>query len=323
MIRQLCFFARIGVLVFALSTAGVSFGACLTLIKGPIAVDVHSCNAIDPNTSFNLQEDRFKQIRELDAKSRAAFFSSYRGVMMRGKVVNSQAVRTGLSDDKGALFGENVFLFVPPGKGSCEGAIGYRYSGQLNEVCCDGAAEAPCLLNSSYIFTELKPLGATAKQAGNQARQKAEKSENYKQAEDALAKKKFAIAAKHFEAARAKDELDILGLFKLAAAYRRLDACPKAIPPLETIHEKYLRKQTWADEEPTIRKSNFLLARCYAKLNRPGDSVLLLNSYLLEPRKYKAELTQSLNNPDFGYIHTSKEYRLYKADAEKKLRALK
>lgn len=299
-----------------------AFADCLTLIKGPITVDVQSCNVIDPNTAFNLQNERFKDIRNLDANSKAKFYATYRGVMMRGKVVNSQAVRKGLSEEKGALFGENVFLFVPPGKGTCQSAIGYRYTGNVSEVCCDGAAEAPCLIDSSYVFTEIKPLGPSSKQAGNADKQKAVKSESYKLAEQALAKKDLAGAVKHFEAARNKNELDVPGLYKLGAAHRRLDSCDKAVAPLESVYEKYTKKQTWADDEPTIRKSNFLLARCYAKMNRPGDAVMMLNSYLLEPRKYKAELKQSLANPDFGYIHTSKEYRIYKADAEKKLRAL-
>lgn len=310
------------VVVFAALSPDILLADCLTLIKGPITVDVQGCGTIDPNTSFNLQDDKFKQVRDLDPRSRKAFFDSYRGVVMRGKVVNSQAVRRGLSEEKGALFGETVFLFVPPGKGSCQSSVGYRFTGNVNEICCDGAAEAPCLLNSSYIFTEVRSLGAASKQAGNAERQKAAKSESYKQAEAALAKKDLAGAAKHFEAARARGELDVSGLYKLGATYRRLDNCEKAIEPLEGVYKKYLSKQTWADEDATVRKSNFLLARCYAKLNRPGDSVLLLNSYLLEPRKFKTELIESLRNADFGYIHTSKEYRVYKADAEKKLRSV-
>ncbi len=312
---------RLGMTLMFLSPS-VVLADCLTLIKGPITVDVQSCGVVDPATAFNLQEDRFKSVRDLDPRAKKTFFDSYRGVTLRGKVVNSQAVRKGLSEERGVLHGETVFLFLPPGKGSCDSAVGYRFSGVVNEVCCDGAAEAPCLLNSSYIFNNVKALGPSTKQAGNVEKQKAAKSESYKLAEQALAGKKLALAAKHFEAARAKDELDVSGLYKLAVIYRRQDACAKALSPLERVNEKFLKKETWADEEPVVRKSNFLLARCYAKLGRAGDAVLLLNGYLLEPRKYKSELTQSLRNADFGYIHTTKEYRTYKADAEKKLRSM-
>lgn len=46
---------------------------------------------------------------------------------------------------------------------------------------------------------------------------------------------------------------------------------------------------------------------------------MILNSYLLEPQKYKSELKQALSNKDFGWIHTSKEYRDFKKEVGKKL----
>ena len=117
--------------------------------------------------------------------------------------------------------------------------------------------------------------------------------------------------------------MDNVGHFKLGYSYRMLDLCPAAISPLKYVHEQKEKGATWADEDVAVRASDFLLARCYAKMNQPGASVLLLNAYLLEPQKYAKELKDSLSHADFGWIHTSREYREYQKEAQKKLSGLK
>ena len=119
--------------------------------------------------------------------------------------------------------------------------------------------------------------------------------------------------------AKANGELDITGHYKLAVAYRKDDRCNKAIEPLEYINGRHNKKDFWADEEKVIRSARFLLARCYAKLNKPGFATTILEAYLLEPRKYRNELKWSLGHKDFGWIHTSKEYRDYKKEAQRRL----
>ena len=61
-----------------------------------------------------------------------------------------------------------------------------------------------------------------------------------------------------------------------------------------------------------------LLARCLARMNDPQNAVAILNSYLIEPAKYRSEINESLKDADFGWIHTSREYRDYTKEARKK-----
>ena len=61
-----------------------------------------------------------------------------------------------------------------------------------------------------------------------------------------------------------------------------------------------------------------LLARCLARMNDPQNAVAILNSYLIEPAKYRNEINESLKDSDFGWIHTSREYRDYMKEARKK-----
>lgn len=210
-------------------------------------------------------------------------------------------------------------LYVPPGQQTCAGVLGKRVAGNLREICCDGGGDPPCLLNTSYVLSAPKVLGSAGTSAGDASRQKAAKSKDYVQGTAAFQQRKWKDAVKAFEQARAKGELDIKGHYRLGVAYRELDQCRDAVAPLRFVHEQREKKAIFADEESVARDAGFLLARCHSKMNEPGAAVLLLNSYLLEPQKYKKEIKESLSHKDFGWIHTSKEYREYKAEARKRL----
>ena len=73
----------------------------------------------------------------------------------------------------------------------------------------------------------------------------------------------------------------------------------------------------WADNESVVRRANFLYARCLAKVGNADKSVIVLESFLLAPAKYRPEIRQSLNHPDFGRIKTTKIYQKYQAQALK------
>jgi hypothetical protein len=145
-------------------------------------------------------------------------------------------------------------------------------------------------------------------------------SEDYKKAKTFFDKKDYKNAVIHYKAAREKGELDVEGHYNLGRAYRALDQCKFAINPLEYVYELSTKNEVWSDQEDIVRKSNYLLARCYAKTNNPGQTELLLGYYLANPKKYKFELEDSLKNPDFGWINASKEWGRYKKDAAKALR---
>jgi hypothetical protein len=189
----------------------------------------------------------------------------------------------------------------------------------LREICCEGGGDPPCLLDTSYLLTGVQVVGAAASAAGDATRQKAKHSKDYQAGEVAYSQKKYKQAAASYEKARVNGELDIHGYFHLANSYRELDQCKDALPSLRYVNDQAQKRSIWADEEADARRATFLLARCYAKLNDPGATILILNSYLLEPSKYRAEISESLHHKDFGWIHTSREYRDYEKEARKRL----
>jgi hypothetical protein len=210
-------------------------------------------------------------------------------------------------------------MYIAPPQNQCSAILGKRVAANVNERCCDGGGDVPCLLDTGFVLKDPKVIGSTASGAGDESRQRAMRSATYKTGIAAFRAKKYKDAAAAFQKAKASGELDIKGHYSLGFSYREMDQCGDAIPPLKFIHDASLKKDIWADEEDIARKATFLLARCYSKINDPGAAVMILNSYLLEPQKYKAELKQALSNKDFGWIHTSKEYRDFKKEVAKKL----
>jgi hypothetical protein len=292
---------------------------CMTLVSGPIAYDVMGCKLIEPEAVFDTHKERFSWIAGLDAAGRKKFYDSYRGLYLKGKVVKSGAVSKGVAAEQGALSGQTVFMFIPPSAMKCDNVLGKRIGANLREVCCEGGGDPPCLLDTSYLLSNVQMVGSVSSAAGDQVRQKAKKSKDYQAGETAFKGHNWKTAAKEYEKARVNGELDIAGYYHLGYAYRELDQCSDAVPQLKHVQSEAEKKAIWADEENDARAAIFLLARCYSKMNDPQATVLILNSYLLEPKKYKTELELALTHKDFGWIHTSKEYRDFKKEAEKKL----
>lgn len=319
--RGIARFAGVVLTLAAFTLQGTAVRAeCMSLVSGPVIVDVAGCKFLEPEKVFDPAKKKYKFVGDLDPAGRKQFLDTYRGLFIKAKVVKSKAVQKGLTNEEGALNGQTVYMFIPPSGNQCNAVLGKRVSGFVNERCCDGGGDVPCLLDTGLLLKDTKVLGASSSGAGDEARQRAQKSATYKAGVTAYQARKYKDAVKSLEKARTDGELDIKGHYYLGFSYRELDQCGDAIPPLKKIYDASLKKDIWADEEETARKSNFLLARCYSKINDPGASVLILNSYLLEPQKYRSELKQSLTHKDFGWIHTSKEYRDYKKEAVKKLK---
>lgn len=308
------------ILVLLLLGCTYSFGDCVSLVRGYIALDVKSCGILNPESTFDTSMERFSFIRELPSRDRQKFLHSYRGMLVRGLVVKSLAVRSGLTKERGVLEGENTKFFVHPGTSdlSCRNVQGKRIKALLDEACCEGGGDPPCLLSSKFVLKDIKVIGKAGGKSSSQS--KARKSKVYIKAEQMFARKKFGAAIRLYEQANTSNGLDIKGLYHLAYSYRKDDRCGQAIRPLRRIEEKARKKETWAFEAKDVRNANFLLARCYSRLNKPQLAIPLLEGYLLEPVKYRKELVESLNHRDFRWIHTTKEYRNFKRLVHEKLR---
>ena len=313
-------FARAALVGAASFLPSVANADCLSLISGPIVYDVEGCATLDPEHFFDPAKPKYQWVGGLDAVGKKQLFDSYRGLYLKGKVVKSDAVNRGLSTEKGALNGDIISGFIPPSKMTCAEVSNKRLNVQLKETCCDGGGEVPCMLGTGYLFATVNILGSGGSEAGDNLRGKAKASKDARAGDTAMAAKKYRDAAKAYEKAKTSGDLDVKGHYNLGLAYREMDECNNAILPLKYVFDQHAKKQVWADEESVARKATFLLARCYSKMNEPSQAVLILQGYLLEADKYRSEIQESLKHKDFGWIHTSKEYREYKKEAEKKLR---
>ena len=311
---------RTFVLTLGIVLAPAAFGECLSLVRGGIAMDVNSCAELQPEKIFDLTDPKYKWIKDLDQAGRLKLFNKYRGMLVKGSVVKSKARQVGLTTETGVLQGESHYMFVPPGQGSgCAAIRNKRVQGVVREICCEGGADAPCLLGTGYALLKVSPIGRAGTDDGDASRQRAKRSAEYKKGDLAFRKGNFKQASTMYERARADGALDIKGHYKLGLAYRKQDMCNRAVPPLEHVYNLHGRGKVWADEEDVARKAIFLLARCYSKMNDPQAATLILNGYLLEPQKFRREIVESTRHEDFGWIKTSKEFRVYIKDARAKM----
>jgi hypothetical protein len=319
---RVAFRANLGLLAASLllSLPARSEDVCVELIKGNIAVDVSSCAPFTPD-AFDRTQPAFKFINDLDAAGRRNLYKSYDGLIVKGTIVRSEAVRTGISTSRGALQGEKTSFFIAAGLATCEVLKTKRIVALLNEQCCNGSADVPCLLETGYILTNLRVASPPASGSSqSSAATPKTHSKLYLDAAKKYSEEKYKEAIELYEKAEAEGDIDIKGLFHIGFAYRSLENCAKAIPPLEKIWAAKETNKIWATDDLSARRGVFLLARCHAKSGHPAEAIYYLNSFLLNAKKYKSELQQSLTHKDFGWIHTSKEYIEYKALAQRRLK---
>ena len=144
-----------------------AFGVCASLVKGQMAFDVQTCGLLSPEKTFPLTDERYQFIADLSPEDRIKFYNSYRGLVAQGLVVKSLAIRSGLSPEKGALGGQKIMVFIPPGAAACHQIKSKRINALMDEACCEGGGDAPCLLNTTYVLKNIKVLGKAGSPTGN------------------------------------------------------------------------------------------------------------------------------------------------------------
>lgn len=306
--------------LMAISHAPAALAVCTTLVKGPIAMEVKQCNIVTPERTFT-GDMKYNFIRDLPPANRKQFLSTYRGSLIKGTVTQSQAIRTGISDEKGALLNERISAFLPASQLACDKIMGKLIEVDLKQSCCDGGGASPCLLNTGYYLTNVRVSDAAAAAKNTNAKRSPEVQALYSKAKTAVSVKDFKNAAIHLEQIRTKGELDVSGQYLLAYVYRSLDKCNLALPLLEPLHQKFEKKEFWTDTEAPIRKGTMLYARCLSVLGRASEATLVLQGFLVERTRYKPEIRESISHRDFGYIRTSKSWATYKKAADKALGA--
>ena len=297
-----------------------AFAVCTTLVKGPIAIEVKQCHVITPEKTF-VGDSKYNFIRDLPPANRKQFLSTYRGSLVSGQVKQSQAIREGISDEKGALMNEAISAFIPAAAGQCAGLVGKLVEVHLDQTCCNGGGESPCLLDTGFKLSQIKVTDAASASLLSQSKRSPNAQVLYDKAKKAAASRDFKSSAKFFEELRTKNELDVLGQFQLGLVYRELDKCSKAVSVLEALHQKFERKDYWTETEAPVRKGTFLYARCLSVLGRASESTLVLQGFLVERQRFQQEIRNSLKHRDFGYIKTSKSWEKYKKAAENALAA--
>ena len=300
--------------------SGKSYGVCASLVKGEAAINITSCGLLNPEKSFPTSQFRYQFIGNLGTSDRANFYNSYRGLLVEGLVVRSMAIQSGLSPKKGALGGEKISAFIPPGTANCHLIKGKRVKTLIDEACCEGGGDPPCLLDTTYVLKNIKVLGSAEGAAGNVKRQKMEMTAEYQKANTLLQQGKFEAASALYKQLLARNLLDLRGHYFLGYAGRMMDRCDQAIPVLEKVNRASEKNDYWANDKSVVKKANMLLARCYAKQGNENNALLILNSLLLAPAQNRPEIRAAMNHPDFGRIRTSKGFAEFKQRAAAAMR---
>ncbi len=294
--------------------------SCTSSISGLIVIENPTCYSVNPNRFFSsLDKVDFSWIKDLDPVQKKKFYRSYDGVVIKGKVVSSQAVQKGLETKKGVLKNQNVRIFYPRKK--CPKIKTSNVALQLREVCCQGGGESPCLLGSGLYATKVfDAANVKIKSTKNINRRKRSNSPSVLKAKKYYKQRKWDLAAKSYMRAYKQSEASVVDIYNMGLSFRRAEKCSKVFKPLSELYDKMIDDKLWVGEEKVARKASFLLARCYAKELKSAESVQILSGYLLESKKYRSEILRSLKHSDFRPIKLSNEFQEYKKAAESSLR---
>jgi len=146
-----------------------------------------------------------------------------------------------------------------------------------------------------------------------------EKNPSYKKAMQNVKKENYEAAIVEFKKLQQNNLLEHKGRYYLGWIYHKLERCREAIPLLEINFKDHSNNMTPATLHSMMRKSNYLLARCYAKNNQPGKAGLILEVFLNDPKQYNSEIKSALSHKDFGWINASKQYQNFKRKAKQLL----
>lgn len=292
-----------------------ALAVCASLVKGPMTVQVKKCIHLSPEKYFSSSDERFDFIKDLSPEDRSVLYQSYRGMYIQALVLQSRAIRSGLTSEKGALGGEKIFLFSNSKSYNCRQVLGHRLNIRMDEQCCEGGGEAPCLLDTTYFARKLSLLKNVSK--AEKIRNDPEGQKILMLADRSLKLRRYDEAVRHYSRLKAQGKLDILGRYHMSYALRALDRCQEVAPLLKPVFETPVTHSLWVTQKATMKRSVFLYARCLAKLGKISQVSLVLDSFLANPVLYKQEIRNSLRHNDFGRIRTTKEFQNYVRSASK------
>ena len=303
----------VGVLFFSSSLYAQANGQCVGRAQGAVTVDVLDCSIykIGQDTREDVSLDF---IAGMDAKERSKFVASYSGQILKVFVAKSMAKRAGtFNADKNVLNGDTIWVYYPSKQPGCSSLIGHRVAGILQEHCCLGNAEPPCLTRTDFVITQTKVIGPTP--VNKKTVTKTKKSKEYIQAVSYIKAKQFEKARPILVKLYNDNKLDVEGMYNLAVVYAETERHSSAIKVLEKIVAKKDNDTLWGEYKDLGKESEFLLARCYARNQEAGRATIILGGYLQDPVIYKKYIERSLSHPDFGWIKTNKDYQIYRKKA--------
>lgn len=161
-------------MLLCLCPASIARSHCSELTSGKIEYEVTGCQIVDPEGLFLTPESRDRFYKEVPLSQAKEILASYKGLILDGKVVASQAVARGVTTRSKALLGEGPSMFVgPPLIHDCAFYSGKKIAGAVRQNCCDGHLEVPCLTKTSYTFLLAEqPRGRIDSRSKNKAKTK-------------------------------------------------------------------------------------------------------------------------------------------------------
>jgi len=310
-------------------------GMCLDLKQGPIIIEAAECRTVNASEGSSSYKEFPDWVHSLDGPIKKKLLSGHNGILIRGKVTDSQTSTTNDLEST-HLKGQTIKLFVHANQGlSCKNASKNLIQGYLYENCCDTGGTSPCLWDTSYFLKNPRPVpkgsALSLSQSTNDPspRSKVNSSQsksdqNLSEGNQPLDKKSIIMKADEFfkngkfkevETLLAKDwEFNINDpkwIWLLTQSLKKRDLCIKCIKPLELHAELYDQGELSLQEEQKIADSIFLLARCYAKTGKRDEAVNVLEGMLFKSKIFKKQIYESLNHPDLRGLQKLDSFKKY------------
>ncbi len=297
--KGLFFLGMLGLNAFVSVQKGL---ACTGLFSGDLELDVLACSTIDPVAKVKEWKKDNEWLDNFSSTNLEEFKLSYKGEIIKGRVNSAKPIGQNKN-----FVGRNLVMFSKINKIRCAENIGKRILVIITQVCCNGSGNSPCLLDTPYVVSAIKPAGPSFNTPKEILNNYVVKNPKIKNALSLLDQKKYEESTTILKA----ESQHLYAKYLLAFAYRNMSSPEASLAPLEDWRKAYLSNTLSHDELVLAKDALLMLAKCYALTRQPEKSIAILNIFLAKPRQFSRELKLADSSEDFGWIKATQEWRDY------------
>ena len=294
------------ILLHFLAWASASYCICLESAKGPITIKVAQCATFDPKIGSESFKSLPSWVKDLPPNLSKKILEGHRGILLSGRVTDSDAKIVSDLDSQSALKGTDIQVFIHAGfQLACPQVNKNLVNGDLGQTCCDGSGNAPCLWKTGYFLKSPKIVKKSQLNEPQNPSAEADLTPAYK----LYRKNKYQKVVSLLLPSWTDHASNVEYIWLLTQSLKRKDLCIKALSPLKSFRDLYDQEKLSLEFEDKIADTIYLLSRCYAKLGKPDESIAILEGLLLNKKLFKNQIKNARANPDFNSVRSKKNFQ--------------